>query len=246
MTRRANRLLLTVMKVGLSVVVLATAGCSGSSASRDALAVDGQGAGWWTAAFHPVWQPQEAPHWHIDALLADQLLAPLLEEFQADIRLWRFHRRAAPDAAGHRFSFMFYASPRTARVLRERLQKSSLLGSLLETGTLTRWTLRTARSSARPEVGDTSDRHWSASMQAEWPHFIMGVSRTWLGLIQAEVAGRANPSDYSVAELLILYGEADLAVRGIWQQEGGHALLHHLNAVFGYEPVAIGEHLLRF
>ncbi len=31
------------------------------------------------------------------------------------------------------------------------------------------------------------------------------------------------------------------AVDDMWRQEGRHAFLHHLNAVFGYQPLVIYE-----
>jgi hypothetical protein len=36
----------------------------------------------------------------------------------------------------------------------------------------------------------------------------------------------------------------DEVVEEMWRQEGSHAFLHHLNAIFGYEPVVVYERRL--
>jgi len=70
-------------------------------------------AGWWTASFQINWQEVE-PAWYIDAMLAHRVISPALELQKKDILLWRFHRRAVKDEAGHQFSFLFYSSPAAA------------------------------------------------------------------------------------------------------------------------------------
>jgi hypothetical protein len=48
-------------------------------------------------------------------------------------------------------------------------------------------------------------------------------------------------------ELRQCYMRAYQRVGLCWQQEGGHALLHHLSAVFGYEPVRVkGDQWMQF
>lgn len=36
---------------------------------------------------------------------------------------------------------------------------------------------------------------------------------------------------------------ADARIAEIWRLEGQHALLHHLNAIFGYKPLTIRKNL---
>ena len=90
----------------------------------------------------------------------------------------------------------------------------------------------------RPNIEDTSDPIWSETVQKTWPHFIMGVSETWLGLINqlaTEHEQLADPDDLQT--LLPKYQKINAAVDEIWKQHGRHAFLHHLNAVFGYRPL---------
>ncbi len=45
--------------------------------------------------------------------------------------------------------------------------------------------------------------------------------------------------DIDLDGLLKKYDEANESVGGIWIHEGQHAFFHHLNPIFGYEPVII-------
>ena len=69
---------------------------------------------WWRVAIKIAWDWDEEPDWYLDTLFADQVYAPALAERREQIGLWRFHRRAAPDAAGHRFSLLVYTDEVTA------------------------------------------------------------------------------------------------------------------------------------
>lgn len=93
-----------------------------------------------------------------------------------------------------------------------------------------------------PDVDATSDHHWSSDLQRNGPSFIMGVSSLWLGLIEDSFQG--SPEDFAdTHELLEKYREIYPLVAETWKQEGQHALLHHLNAVFGYKPLIISKEL---
>ncbi|MEE4111987.1 MAG: hypothetical protein V2I40_04180 [Desulfobacteraceae bacterium] len=92
-----------------------------------------------------------------------------------------------------------------------------------------------------PQVGDTSDPNWSPVMQKTWPYYIMGVSRMWLEMIDQISRENAMAADATVDELLKHYAQVNDAVNRIWQEEGYHALLHHLNAIYGYEALVYWE-----
>jgi hypothetical protein len=61
------------------------------------------------------WPENEDPMWQTDLILAHKVLSPIITQHQETIGLWRFHRRALRDQAGHQFTFIFYASPQVAR-----------------------------------------------------------------------------------------------------------------------------------
>ena len=198
--------------------------------------------GWWYARFAMNWPQDKEPSWYVDPLLAHLVVSPVLNQYGNDIVLWRFHRRAVRDQAGHQFSFIFYASPETAREIFATLQADSRLKAMKDRGVITRDTYDDTSTITRPNLEDTSDRHWSLPIQKSWPFYIMGVSEMWLNLIREVVS--QTPADKIPAnpdKLLGFYEQVNKAIEEMWQEEGQHAFLHHLNAIFGYEPLTVHE-----
>ena len=94
-------LLLRDMGVLLSAVVLFL--LSGCAATHDKT---GEGSavseaeintsGWWFARFQ-IKTYKDGIKWYIDPLLANEVVAPVIEKYGDEITLWRFHRRAVKD-----------------------------------------------------------------------------------------------------------------------------------------------------
>lgn len=197
---------------------------------------------WQRVRFRIRWDRANAPRWHIDALLAHRVAAPALERERNALALWRFHRRAADDATGHAFSMLTFAAPAVNARLCRSIESDRLVAALIAGGVLE----RVECDGFGPERGGlveaTSDPRWSPELQRSWPYFIMGASQTWLRLID-EYARQAPPAGapQSLDENLALYEQVDRSVTRTWQKEGHHAFLHHLNALFGYAPIDVGE-----
>ena len=66
----------------------------------------------------------------------------------------------------------------------------------------------------------------------------MGVSSLWLGLIN-EAMQESTDEQRNINLLLDEYREVDAQITQMWRNEGQHALLHHLSAVFGYNPLFV-------
>ena len=179
-------------------------------------------------------------------LIAHRIISPVLDRYRKDILLWRFHRRAARDEAGHRFSFIFYTTAATARKIYAAIDSSAVLDRMQAEGVILKVAFDDTSTIARPGMEATSDRSWSPPLQKAWPYFIMGVSQTWLDLIsQYAEDGRRKP--VSTAEMRAFYREIGQEVEATWKKEGGHAFLHHLNALFGYGPVNLRDKIeMRF
>ena len=224
-------------------LVLSALIVTGCASAPPHVAVEGQSesvaAGWWQMRFQLVWPEGEEVRWHLDALLANEVVAPVLREYQSQIVLWRFHRRASRDGAGHQFSFIFYASSQTANALYAQLQQNRILQSLREQELLIDQRFDNTGRIEKPETSDTSDEHWNIAMQRAWPYYIMGASELWLGLIQEQAKTMSLPE--TVPELVAVYQEINGRVSAIWRKDGEHALLHHLNAIFGYAPIEVVE-----
>ncbi|MCU0574491.1 MAG: hypothetical protein MUC41_16070 [Syntrophobacteraceae bacterium] len=197
--------------------------------------------GWWYARFRIQWPENAEPRWHMDVLLATELLAPIIEEYRDEVALWRFHRRAARDASGHQFSFIFYAPPETAARIYESIRKSPLVGELQAEGEVLDVSYDDVGAVRKPNMEDTSDPTWSPMLQRSWPYFIMGVSELWLTLVTQVVESHTSGAPESPRAKLDFYEQVDRTVQALWRHEGGHALLHHLNAIFQYEPLMVNR-----
>jgi hypothetical protein len=201
--------------------------------------------GWWHARFQMNWPEKPKPSMYLDAMLAHKIVLPVLNKNRKNIYLWRFHRRAARDNAGHQFSFIFYASPPSARKIYRFIAADPFLHQLKQAGIIVRYTFDDTGTVVRPGIENTSDPSWSVQIQKSWPYFIMGTSQTWLDLIVQHAENKAgeNPP-LSIQEIQLFYQQIHKSITASWQEEGRHAFLHHLNAIFGYEPVIVYERRL--
>jgi hypothetical protein len=208
-----------------------------------AYAACGADPSWRTCRFKIAWPQGAEVDWAVDLMLAHAVVGPALEAHGRQICWWRFHRRAARDGAGHQFSFLFYAGSRTAVEVMADIRQNRILRQALEQGILERVVCEDPEHSRRPQVGSMSDPHWPPTLKKNWPSFIMGASALWLGLIDDATAEAAAGDD--VLGLLEQYRQARTSVNAIWHGEGQHAFLHHLNALFGYEPLRL-HHEINF
>jgi hypothetical protein len=169
----------------------------------------------------------------LDLLIADQLLADVLAVHETDIRLWRFHRRWPDDATGHQFSFIFFAAPDVTERVLAQIERAPLLDRLRADGHLRAFRVDEAKPGRGSDPAATSDPAWSTAIQREWPEFIMGASRMWLGLVQTAAAGLEH------LDLYTRYARVEERVDETWFEEGNHAFFHHLSALFGYKPLRV-------
>jgi len=204
--------------------------------------------GWWFAKFRMHWPAEDQANWHWDLLIAHKIVAPVLEQYQDRIRLWRFHRRAVRDGGGHQFSFIFYASAETAYQVFNMLRSNELLPEMKSAGMIIKDLYDNPDKITKPRIEDSSDASWPPSIQKNWPYFIMGASQMWLNLISETIADMPNPDNpLSLQENEEHYKKANAAITALWQEEGQHAFLHHLSALFGYRPIIfLDKRMLKF
>jgi hypothetical protein len=239
------------------LLVLAAASCAPDAAIRPPAPPGAEGVdrpeakadkGWWRVRFRMRWPENTEPLWHMDLFVAREVVAPALRRYERDIELWRFHRRAARDDAGHQFSFLFYARPRTAEQVLSFVRSSRELDRMRSEEKIVEVLYDATTEIKRPQVRDTSDSRWPPEVQKTWPYFIMGVSEMWLRLVD-EYAREECPAESSSSpeDRDDCYREVAERMETTWREQGRHALLHHLNALYGYEPLVYYEkRLLRF
>lgn len=201
--------------------------------------------GWWHARFVIKWPEDQEPSWHVDLLLAREIVSPVLHQYKKHMVLWRFHRRAVRDKIGHQFSFIFYASPETAREVYGGMQSHPRLAALKRAGIVTKDSYDDTTQMSQPRIEDTSDFDWSLPIKRSWPYYMMGVSQMWLHLI-ADIAGEVSKEtgSSSAQDMEAFYRQVNASLEATWREEGGHAFLHHVNALFGYKTVIIYERRL--
>lgn len=199
---------------------------------------------WWDVGFRIARDADGDTLWHVDNLLADQVCRPVLEELAPRMKLWRFHRRAAHDERGHLFRLYFYSDLATARLVNERIDDSTLVSWLRDEGVIKRIFLAQTSEPNKPGLGDRSDPDWPTEVKNSWPFYGMGVSQTWLALIGQVRAANPPSETLSPESLLPYYKETNDRVSTLWREQAQHAYLHHLSALFGYQPVLIRKSAL--
>ncbi len=201
--------------------------------------------GWWYARFRMDWPQDKDPAWYMDLILAHRVILPVLDQYKKEIPLWRFHRRALRDTAGHQFSFIFYTSRKTAQEIYDAIRSSRLLDELIAAHLVVETIYDDTTADLRSDLGATSDPHWSPEIKRTWPFYIMGVSRMWVSLIDEVSKETIKERDLSnLDDLQEDYRKVNDVIEEQWRQEGRHAFLHHLNAIFGYEPLVVYERRL--
>ncbi|MGD2083325.1 MAG: hypothetical protein PVF91_10180 [Chromatiales bacterium] len=229
----------------LTLAAALLAGCANISPRPAPLSLadlpgDGEPA-WQRVRFRIHWPEGEDPAWHLDALLADRVIGPVLQRNHGTLSLWRFHRRAARDAAGHSLSFLVFASRARGEALCDSLSGDPQVAALMRAGFLDSVECSRPPGQRAGRIGGTSDPEWPPEIQRTWPFYIMGVSEMWLRLID-ELAREPEGSEArSLDELVEHYRQVHDDLSALWASEGEHAFLHHLNALFAYEPIYLIE-----
>lgn len=201
-----------------------------------------EGSYWWRIQFLIPWGEAGNVDWPVDLLLAHAVVSPVLIEHANELSFWRFHRRAVRDATGHKFSFIFYSEPKIAKSIITEIKKSDILSDALNEKIVNKILTDNLEEPSSPNIGDTSDPHWSKEIQDSWPPFIMGVSSLWLGLISEEMKNPPSPYE-DIYELMEGYKLANESISEKWRIEGQHAFIHHLSAIFGYHPMLIKKNI---
>lgn len=200
---------------------------------------------WWRASFQIEWDGELSPDWHYGPLVAEQVILPVMQRYGEQFQFWRFHRRAVGDAAGHRFSFLYYADSKTAGFVEALIRQNKTLANLIGEGAVTRVDIGPYSGKGGGSISATSDKNWTPVMQQTWPYFLMGVSQMWLQQVVhfSENADKDSPFEHAGfdgtegvgLEEQYIYVQSKL--NGMWLNEGRHAYLHHLNAIYAYQPV---------
>ncbi|TNF92401.1 MAG: hypothetical protein EP297_13315 [Gammaproteobacteria bacterium] len=195
---------------------------------------------WWHIQFVKQWPEDTPPRFYYDPLIAEQIIKPVLLKYHNEIDLWRFHRRAGRDAAGSKFSFIFYTSVTNAKLISQEIKDNKMLRRMIDAGLIEQVWYDDYTTLPNPKIANTSDEAWPLEIQNSWPYYIMGVSQGWLALI-GEITHDipVDPDNATIEELVTHYENVSKSMDLIWLKMGGHAYIHHLSAIFAYEAVEV-------
>lgn len=204
--------------------------------------VESEKLSWWKVRFKIAFPEGVERDQAVVLMLADTVVGPVLKEHSDQLLWWRFHRRAARDHAGHQFSFIFYSNSNVAAQVVFDIKQNEILQSSLQSGFVEQVKYPDTSKPDQPQIEAYSDPAWSLSVQRNWPSYIMGVSAMWLGLIDELKTGELS-DETDLKLLLEQYRAINNQIIDLWYVEGQHALLHHLSAMFGYEPMLIRKEI---
>ena len=140
------------------------------------------------------------------------------------------------------FSFIFFASASTAENVLNGIKIDPSIDRFIRAGIIDRAGYDDPMRIIRPNLEDEADKSWPLAVRRAWPYYMMGASQLWLNLIAETAAQKlADQPPASVAEIESFYQQVDRAVTEVWQNQGQHAFMHHLNALFEYEPLIYRE-----
>ena len=236
-----------VQRIAVTLLVLLLLGCATTqdvaepappapeppAETAEGVTRQADGARWYYLRFQFHRDAEGDANSFLDLLVANEIVAPVLQRQRGGIRLWRFHRRWPDDTTGHQFSFIVLTDPARLAAIDDAIRRQPALDRLRADGHLRRYRVDEAAGDTPGALAATSDRSWPPVLQREWPHFIQGASRMWLGLVGAEVARTDGVDRYA------RYAAAAEAVDDLWFEQANHALFHHLSALFGYQPVLV-------
>ena len=191
---------------------------------------------WWSFKFRMNWPDNTEVAWHLDALIAEQIAAPVVHQYARHIPLFRFHRRAARDIEGHQFSLFIYSTRDLAIQVNTSLRENITFQRLLDAGYIKELVNKNFSSQTHPNIEDKSWADWSKPVRKAWPHYVMGISLMWLSLVE-QYSDKIQTEDETLDTLIDKYKLVDKQISTTWRNEGSHAFLHHLNALFGYKPI---------
>ncbi len=194
---------------------------------------------WWQLRFKLVWPDDEQPDFSRHLLIAEQLILPEIIEHEQQLPLWRFHRRAGRDNAGHQFSLIFFSDETSATSIHEAINANPLTRWLVEREMIEKTKFQKRSTEELGRLENTSDPDWPIEVQRSWPWFIMGASQSWLTLVTELSSEEQLTGVVDYPELLKHYKKVDVKLTEQWQDYGQRAYLHHLSAIFGYQPITI-------
>lgn len=176
------------------------------------------------------------PRWWIDIVLIDRIFRIIVAHNRAlsEKFLWRFHRRSGRVGAGHQVSLCCYFKQQDSELTSKLINEMAIFKMLSESGLLKEFFCEEGGDG----VEGSGDGSWDREIQKSWPYFIQGVSESILKMIEVIIDDLDTSIVFdNLLNIEDFYKAVSEKLDYIWLNQGSHAFLHHLNALFGYKPI---------
>ena len=173
--------------------------------------------------------------WWIDLFIIDQIIRKVIESTNPNfgINLWRFHRRAGKDMAGHQLSFLCYIYKNSNKI--DGFIKNTKAFKVLSGNNILK---EYYIEKGGKDIDGSGDRHWPEEIGKTWPYFIHGASRSIMEMLKLMTMDfQIDIDSKNILDIEEFYIKIKERLDYIWYCHGGGAFLHHLNALFGYENI---------
>lgn len=179
----------------------------------------------------------------LHSLIANEILGPIIERLEEDIVVYRFHRTFNQAEKSHPFRLKLYGPLSLGSAVGEYIQRHGLYQEVKALGLLELMENEDIACQAvngETQMKDDNDSSWPDEIKEVWPCYIHGVSRAWLGLVRLFADKEKEKVPHvTFKQKIDLYTKVNGLVAERWISCGCPAMLHHLNAVFGYKHIQV-------
>ena len=198
---------------------------------------------WYFYRFRLKYNFGKAPKWWLDLFIIDRIFRIIIKDkgINYQVKLWRFHRRSGEDNTGHQTTLACYTTGRDSVTI-DNIIRSTPSFKLLSDGNLLR---EYFIEEGGEYIDGSGDGHWPIEIRQSWPYFIQGASESILEMLRLIIDGIWHMEDFdNILDIEEFYQKVNERLVHIWYSQGGHAYLHHLNALFGYEMTRVRQSIL--
>lgn len=190
--------------------------------------------GWWKFQFIVAYKNEEKdPRWHIDPLIAYEILKPVMEKMTDSISFWRFHKVNHSQDGGHQFNFLIYCVRNIAIDASNLIKGNHVFQRLEQNKDFVKF-VDPSEKRVKPGIEGQSEEKWPPYIKRTWQHYIMVLSKMWLELLElVREEIDFKETDNNIETMICNYQEIDKKLQEFWQRDCGHVIMHMAHSVMG-------------
>jgi hypothetical protein len=201
---------------------------------------------WWHLWFQIKQPPQDQGIAYpiFDLIIAHKLIKPEIDKYENSILSWHFFRRWDKDEAGHVFSFYFYCSEKIKNEICLDIEDNNVYKILKNLDLIIK---KDCVEKPKDKSGNYIWDNWPRSVNKNFPLFIHSISKYWLDLIDEikEFIPVSKMDPQTFEEIQLYYQQIEANLNNEWLYRGSHFTLHHISAIFGYQPTIVDRNKIK-